>query len=384
MSPQKIILVANTDWYLYNFRLALARFLRGQGYEVLLISPSGRYASLLQQAGFRWIEWKVGRQTLAPWAEFTALLQLARLYRQEKPTLVHQHTIKPVLYGSLAARLARIPAVVNSITGRGYIFVAQDRKARLLRRVVGPLYRLAFANPHCAVIFENDVDRQYFVSQGLLQAGRAFLIEGVGVDSERFAPTPEPAGVPVIVLPARMLWDKGVGVLVDAARLLNEGETPVQGKARVALVGVPDPGNPASIDEATLRGWEAEGVVEWWGWQEDMSTVYPRCHIVTLPTVYGEGVPTALLEAAACGKPLVATDAPGCRDVVRHEMNGLLVPPNDPPALAAALRRLVDDPNLRGRMGVASRQLVLEKFTTGQVNAATLQVYESILKNDIC
>ena len=380
MIPQKVILVANTDWYLYNFRLALARFLRDQGFEVVLISPSGRYASLLQQAGFRWIEWRVGRQTLTPWAEFTALLQLARLYRQEKPALVHQHTIKPVLYGSLAARLARVPAVVNSITGRGYVFVAEDRKARLLRRVVGPLYRLAFANPHCAVIFENDVDRQYFVRQRLLHAVRARLIEGVGVDIERFTPMPEPAGAPVIVLPARMLWDKGVGVLVDAARLLNEGETPVCGKARVALVGVPDPGNPASIDEATLRGWEAEGVVEWWGWQEDMSTVYPRCHIVTLPTVYGEGVPTALLEAAACGKPLVATDAPGCRDVVRHEINGLLVPSNDPPALADALRRLAGDPDLRGRMGVASRQLVLEKFTTGQVNAATLQVYESVLK----
>jgi len=128
-----------------------------------------------------------------------------------------------------------------------------------------------------------------------------------------------------------MLWDKGVGVLVDAARLLNESKASAQGKVRVALVGVPDPGNPASIDEATLRGWVAEGVVEWWGWQEDMSTVYARGHIVTLPTVYGEGVPTALLEAAACGKPLVATDAPGCREVVRHELNGLLVPPNDRP-----------------------------------------------------
>jgi len=380
MIPLKVILVANTDWYLYNFRLALARFLRGQGFEVLLLSPSGRYTSLLQQAGFRWIEWRVGRQTLAPWAEFSALLQLARLYRQEKPTLVHQHTIKPVLYGSLAARLAHVPAVVNSITGRGYVFVAEDRKARLLRRVVGPLYRLAFATPHCAVIFENNVDCQYFIRQGLLQAERARLIEGVGVDTERFAPAPEPDGAPVVMLTARMLWDKGVGVLVEAARLLNKSEPPAKGKVRVVLVGNPDPGNPASINEAILRGWEAEGVVEWWGWQEDMSTVYPRGHIVTLPTVYGEGVPTALLEAAACGKPLVATDAPGCRDVVHHEKNGLLVPPNDPSALAAALRRLADDPELRGRMGAASRQLVLDKFTTEQVNTATLQVYESLLR----
>ena len=374
MITPKIILVANTDWYLYNFRLALARFLRSQGFEVVLISPSGRYAPLLQQAGFRWIEWKVGRQTLAPWVELFALLQLARLYRKERPALVHQHTIKPVLYGSLAARLTHVPAVVNSITGRGYVFVGDDRKARLLRGLVRPLYRMAFASPHNKAIFENDEDRQYFIREKLLPSQRAWVVEGVGVDAEHFTPAPEPAGPPIILLPARMLWDKGVGILVEASRLLRS-EVP----ARVVLVGVPDPGNPASIREDILRGWEAEGLVEWWGWHEDMRAVYQSCHIVTLPSS-GEGISTALLEAAACGKPLVATDAPGCRDIIQNGMNGLLVPPNDPAALAAALRQLIEDPDLRGRMGAASRQLVLEKFTTGLVNAATLQVYEVILK----
>lgn len=380
MIPPKILLVANTDWYLYNFRLSLARFLRSREYDILLISPPGPYVVSLQQAGFRWIEWKVGRQTLAPWAEAAALLHLARLYRREAPALVHHHTIKPVLYGSLAARLAHVPAVVNSITGRGYVYVGEDRKARLLRRLVGPFYRLAFSYPNCAVIFENDVDRQYFIGQGLLQAGQTCLIEGVGVDAERFFPTPEPEGDPVIIFPARMLWNKGAGVLMEAARQMQGGSTPGKPKVRVALVGVPDPGNPDSIDEATLRSWEAEGAIEWWGWQDDMNAVYTRCHIVALPTVYGEGVPTALLEAAACGKPLVATDAPGCREVVHSEVNGLLVPPNDPTALAVALQRLAGDPDLRGRMGVASRQLVLEKFTTQQVNTATHQVYQAILK----
>lgn len=382
MTSQKIILVANTDWYLYNFRLALARLLRGQGYEVVLVSPSGRYALLLQQAGFRWIEWKVGRKSLAPWSELRSIYQLARLYRREKPALVHHHTIKPVLYGSLASRLVGIPAAVNSITGRGYVFLGKDRKARLIRRLVRPFYRLAFSAPDRVAIFENEVDRQYFLQEGLLSAGQTQLIEGVGVDTERFLPASEPGGTPIVILPARMLWDKGVGVLAEAARLLF-GETPQDARqARVALVGIPDPGNPASVDEAVLRQWHAEKVVEWWGWQDDMRTIYQSCHIVTLPSS-GEGIPTALLEAAACGKPLVATDAPGCRDVVQHEVNGLLVPPNDPAALCAALQRLIADPGLRARMGAASRKLVLEKFTIEQINAATLQVVQTVFKNAI-
>jgi glycosyltransferase involved in cell wall biosynthesis len=193
------------------------------------------------------------------------------------------------------------------------------------------------------------------------------------VDPERFSPKPEPDGTPVILMAARMLWDKGVGVLVEAAHLLK-AQLPV----RVALVGEPDPGNPATVTWETLKKWNAEGIVEWWGWQPEMPEIYNRSHIVTLPTMYGEGVPTTLLEAAACGRPLVATDIPGCRQVVIEGQNGFLVPTNDPHALAEALKRLASDPILRGRMGEASRQLVLKKFTQAQVNARTLQVYQQV------
>jgi glycosyltransferase involved in cell wall biosynthesis len=173
-----------------------------------------------------------------------------------------------------------------------------------------------------------------------------------------------------------MLWDKGVGELVEAARLL-QGEK----QARFALAGEPDPGNPASIKESTLRGWQEEGIIEWWGWQPDMKSVYTQSHIVTLPT-YGEGVPTTLLEAAACGRPIVASNVPGCQAVVREGLNGLLVPPGDPEALADALGRLISDAGLRGRMGAAGRQLVLEKFTTTKVNSQTLDVYRKLLEAD--
>lgn len=371
---KRVVLCANTDWYLYNFRLALARYLRQEGLEVLLVSPPGAYTDALQAEGFQWYSWMIGRKSMLPWQELPALLRLASIYRQLQPDLVHHHTIKPVLYGSLAARLAGVPRIVNSITGRGYIFLGEERRARILRLVVSPVYRLALSPAHSIVIFENHMDRDYFIQHRLVPEAQTRLIEGVGVDPERYQPFKEPPGPPAVVLAARMLWDKGVGVFVEAARILKASHP----ETRFILTGLPDPGNPSSITEKVLQGWHREGIVEWWGWQADMPAVYRQCHIVALPTFYGEGVPTTLLEAAACARPLVATDIPGCDQVVLEGVNGFRVPPNDAPALAQALEYLLVDPGLRDRMGQASRQLVLQKFTHRRVNAATLEVYRAV------
>lgn len=370
----KILFVANTDWYLYNFRRSLAQFLFRQGWEIVMVSPSGPYVDILERLGYHWVSWEVGRQSLAPFQELAALNRLKDIYLREKPDLVHHFTVKPVLYGSIAARMARVPGIVNCITGLGYIFLSRDLKARLIRPLAKILYALTLRLPNCQVIFENEGDRGYFVRNRLVQAEKSHLIAGVGVDVEHFTTASEPAGVPVILFPARMLWDKGVGVLIEAARLLHTRQ-----KVRVVLVGTPDPGNPTSVDEAMLRRWEQEKVIEYWGWQEDMSTVYRQSHIVTLPSMY-EGVPTALLEAAACGKPLVATDIPGCRAIVKDGINGLLVPVHDSRALAEALEKLVIDPELRQKMGLASRQLVLEQFTDTSVNERTQAVYQTLIR----
>lgn len=370
MKP-KILLVANTDWYLYNFRLSLAQSLRQQDYRVVLVSPPGRFTENFTAQGFPWRSWEVGRKSLSPWTEARSLLALAGIYRQEQPDLIHHHTIKPVLYGSLVARVLGMQNVVNSITGRGYVFTSNDCKARWLKRLALPFYRLAFRHPNYATIFENEEDQRYFHRMKLAMPDRSWLINGVGVDPERFTPCPEQPGKPVILYSGRMLWDKGVGVLVEAARLLKN--------ARVVLVGEPDPGNPGSVDRQQLQSWHAAGLVEWWGWQSDMNQVYARSHIFAMPTMYGEGVPTVLLEAAACGKPIVATDIPGCREIVSPGLNGFLVPLDDPLALAKALQSLVDDVDLRGRMGLAGRSLILQKFTTLQVNARTVEVYRHVL-----
>ncbi len=369
----KVLLVANTDWYLYNYRLPFLHHLRQSGFEVVLVSPSGQYVPRLEQEGFRHVAWEVGRQSIAPWTEMDALFKLSAIYKCERPVLAHHFTIKPVLYGSSAARRLKIPAVVNSITGRGVVFQGQVKWARWLQPGVKLFYKQAFSHPNSAAIFENDGDRDFFLEQGFVSPGRAWVTNGVGVDAGRFSPQPEPEGVPLIVLAARLLWDKGVGTLVNAARILHE-----RMEVRVALVGQPDPGNPSSIERETLQKWVAEGVVEWWGWQEEMQKVYSGCHIVALPT-FSEGAPVSLIEAAACGKPIVATDIPGCRVVVQDGVNGFLVPVDDPQKLAEALERLARSPELRTRMGAAGRKRVLESLTFEKVNAATLRVYQTLL-----
>jgi glycosyltransferase involved in cell wall biosynthesis len=378
----KILLVANTDWYLYNFRLSLAKMLREEGFEVTLVSPGGSFVEGIRSEGFHWLEWSVGRQSMGLRGESRALWKLRLLYQREKPDLVHHFTVKPVLYGSLAARLGRGKAVVNSITGLGYLFLQQSARVRLVRWLVLGLYRQAFHQPSLGVIFENESDRDFFLGRRLLRPEQTQVIHGVGVDLAKFRPTPaldtipltrDADATPLVVLPARMLWDKGVGVMAEAARLLKQRRA-----VRVALVGASDPGNPARIPESTLQQWAAEGWVEWWGFNRDMPEVYRQAQVVALPSM-GEGLPTALLEAAACERPIVATDVPGCREVVLDGETGLLVPPNDPAALAAAVERLLDDPALRRRLGKNARQRVAQNFSDQVINEQTLAVYRSLL-----
>jgi glycosyltransferase involved in cell wall biosynthesis len=239
-----------------------------------------------------------------------------------------------------------------------------------------PLYRLAFNHGNLAVIFENANDRQTFIDLGLIAAEKTNVIQGVGVDTGRFVPTPEPEGIPIVLFPARMLLDKGLGTLIEAARILK-----AERSVRVALVGEPDPGNPATVKANTLRAWQEAGLAEWWGFQSEMETIYPQAAVVTLPSL-GEGLPTVLIEAAACGRAIVATDVAGCREVVADGVNGLLVPPNDPAALARALARLLDDPALRAGMGAAGRERVLAQFADRLIIRQIMDIYARLLPAD--
>ena len=367
----KILLVANTGWYLYNFRLLLAQTLRDQGHEVVLVSPPDDYTPRLQAAGFRWLPVEMSRRGTRPLQEARALLRLLRLYRQERPQLINHFTIKPVLYGSLAARLARIPRVVNSITGAGYVFYGSDRKSAWLRVLLRPVYRLAMRASQ--VIFQNETDREAFIRAGMVKTEQAHLIPSSGVDTRRFQASPLPPGPPVVLFAGRMLWPKGVGEFVEAARILRGEGSP----ARFWLVGNSDAGNPEHVSAEQLRQWQSEGIVEWLGWQEDMPAIIARAWVVCLPTRYGEGFPRRLLEGAASGRAVITSDAPGCAQAVVQGETGLVVPHGDPAAFAAALRELLPDARRLEAMGTAGRRFVEERFSADIIINRTMAVYFS-------
>ena len=366
----KILLFANTDWYLYNFRLAHAQALRERGDEVVLVSPDGPYGPQMQALGFRWLPFPLG----APQPESVQRAPVGGapvgLYKREKPDLVHHFTVKCVLYGSLACRLLGIRSVVNSVPGLGYVFMGSEGARKWLRGLIKASYRWLLKPTW--VVFLNPDDRSFFLENHLVDPGRAMLIRGDGVDLQRFSPQPEPVGVPLVVLPARMLWDKGVGEFVSAARILRSKGS----SARFALVGDIYKDNPASVETSQLQEWEREAVIEWWGWKEHMDAVYAQAAVVCLPS-YREGMPKTLIEAAACGRPIVASDVPGCREVVRHGVNGLLVPARDPEALAEALNDLLRNPIKRRQMGIQGRAIAEKEFSMESIISQTFALYRT-------
>jgi glycosyltransferase involved in cell wall biosynthesis len=353
----RVALVAHWDWVLYNFRLPLARRLRELGAEVTFVSPPGEYVERLGAAGLRWLPWAVSRRSLNPLTEAAAVARLVRLYRRERFTAVQHFTVKPILYGSLAAQAVGIPRVVNTFTGLGFLF-SDGATPRLLRVAVFPLLRRLLHGRRVVTVVQNEQDRDRLLRARLVPACGCRLIPGSGVDVDRFAPGPGPDGVPVALLAARLLWDKGIAEFVEAARRLRATGT----AGRFLVAGAPDPGNPRSIPEAQFARWAEEGAVEFLGRRDDMPSLLRQVHVAVLPSSYYEGVPRFLLEAAAAGLPLVASDIPGCRAVVEEGVNGFLVPPRDPTALTGALERLLRDEALRGAMGRASRAMAVERF----------------------
>ncbi len=373
----KAVLFANTDWYLYNFRRSLAVSLQQAGCDVLLLSPPGPYGEQLRALGLRWEPLPMQRRSLNPLREMALLWYLIRLLRRERPTLVHGFTIKCAVYGSLAARLAGTAARVNAVAGMGYVFTSSHVKARLLRPVVRSLLRLALGGRDARLILQNADDVDLFQRAGLVDPAHIRLIRGSGVDCAQFAGVSRRKassdGRMCVLLASRLLWDKGVGEYVAAIRQLR-----LQGRAIHALLaGAPDPGNPAAVPELTIRGWVDEGLVIWLGHVDNMVGLLGSVDVVVLPS-YREGLPRTLVEAAACGLPLITTDVPGCREVVSDGIDGLLVPMGNSEALAHAIRRLQDNPEFACRLGDAARLKAKAQFDERIVIQRTMAVYAEL------
>lgn len=371
--PKRVLFVVNDPAFFLSHRLPLGLAARERGYDVHVATGPGAAASEVRAQGFPFHEVPLSRSGRRPDAELRAIAALYKLFRELAPDLVHLVTIKPVLYGGIAARLARVPAVVSAVSGLGYVFIQRGARATATRAAVRAMYRVALGARRGRTIFQNGEDLDDFVAHKSVRRDHTVLIRGSGVDLARFRPTPEPPEPLVVMLPSRMLWDKGVGEMVEAARSLRAKHP----RVRFVLVGDTDP-NPASIPRATLEGWRDEGVVEWWGFRRDMPDVLAQAHVVVLPS-YREGLPKGLIEAAAAGRPIVTSDVPGCREVVRHEDNGLLVPVKDAVSLAAAIDRLLADPDLRRRMGARGRERAVEEFSVEGVVESTMSLYRDLL-----
>ncbi len=376
---KRVIFVSNIDTFFVSHRLTLGVAAQRAGLEVhVAAAPAGGETSI-REAGFTFHPLtRLSRKGLRPDEEIGTIADLVALYRTLRPSLVHHITIKPVLYGSWAARVSGVPAVVNAISGLGYVFLARGLGAALRRRAVQVAYRIAFGHPRQRTVFQNPQDLAYFVDAGLLRGDQAVLIRGTGVDPAAFGGrVGRPRSVPVVMLAGRMLRDKGVAEFVAAARRCWAAGA----IARFVLVGEPDVGNPASIDPQQLAAWAMDPGVEWWGHRTDMANVLGEATIVCMPS-YREGLPRVLVEAAASGLPTIATDVPGCREIVKHGETGLLVPPRDSEALAMAIQSLLVNPSDCARMGANGRKLVEAEFTIDRVAQDTMALYRLLLSAD--
>lgn len=372
---RKLLFVVNVDWFFLSHRLPIALQAIRQGYQVHIATSLTDKLEELERNGLVVHQLALDRSSARLGDAWRAVKQLWRIFRAVRPDVVHLVTIKPVLLGGLVARVAGVPAVVFAVSGLGRVFVSKGMRASVRRYLVGGLYRLALRHRNVKVIFQNPVDRSSLVRLADIPNRMVAMIRGSGVDLNQYRVAPIPPGIPVVVLAARLLADKGIVEFATAARLLKQRGC----DARFVLVGMVDKGNPLSLTTAEISAWVHTGLVEWWGYRADMPQVLANARLVVLPSYYGEGLPKILIEAAACGRVVVTTDHPGCRDAIESGVTGILVPVRNAIALADAIEDLINDPLRCQVMGNAGRALAEKAFDIQQVVAAHLEIYEELL-----
>jgi len=371
---KKLLFLITEDWYFCSHRLPLACAAKAKGFDVAVATRVSQHGPTILEHGIRLLPIRLRRRGNHLWEEFLSFLEIWRIYRTERPDIVHHVALKPLLYGSLAAALTPEIKVVNAIAGLGFVFSSRQWRARVMRPVIKLAFRLLLGRANSRVIVQNVDDRDLLIHSLNISARRVALIRGSGVNIDEYHVTPEPPGDVIVALVSRMLWDKGVGEFVAAVEQLKaEGL-----QFRAWLVGDTDPDNPAAIDPQQLQTWQREGQVEWLGHRQDIAQLWAQAHIAVLPS-YREGLPKSLLEAASCGRPIITADVPGCREIVADGVNGLLVPARSVNKLAQAMKTLISDPALRQDLGQRGRDRVLREFSEQRVIEETLAVYDALL-----
>lgn len=372
---RKILFFIPEDWYVCSHRLPLLEAVVAAGDHAVVVTRVARHRAAIEATGARLIPVRLQRGFRNPLEEARGFFELVGIYRRERPDLVHHVTPKSVLFGSLAAWLTRTPGVVNALAGLGFLFASDRWHARLLRPVVATAFRFLLGRANSRVIVQNRDDEAYFRDVLGLASAKIRLIRGAGVDTTRFRPMARPADGRIrVCVVARMLIEKGIVETVAAAAAIRATRSDVD----ILLAGETDPDSPGGIAVERLEDWNRQGNIQWLGRIDDVGGLLNTCDIALLPS-YREGLPKSLLEAAACGLPLIAADVPGCREICLDRVNGLLIPARDSGAIAAAVLKLAEDETLRREMGRASVALVEAEFRVEKVVEQTMDLYREML-----
>ena len=369
----RLLYVATEDWYFLSHRLPMARAARDAGFDVHVATRVVDGRAAIEAEGFTLHPVPFARGRVSPFGTLATIRALRRVHRMIAPAIAHHVSLQAAVLGSIAA-WGRPVRCINALTGLGYTFTSRNAKALLLRPVLSALLRLLLNRPNQTVLVQNPDDRAGMLSLGI-GADHIVTIPGSGVDVDNLQPTPEPLGPPTVAFVGRLLADKGIHTLIRAHRLLRQRGSNVE----LLIAGTPDPANPASVSEQDAADWNAEPGITWLGHVGDIASVWARAHIAVLPS-RREGLPKSLLEAAACGRPLVAADVPGCREVVRHGETGLLVPYDDATDLADAIEKLATSTELRAQYGAAARRLTVEQFSAAAIGRQTVDLYRGLVR----
>lgn len=369
--PKKTVVSSNTSWYLYNFRLPLLKELVDRGHQVFALAPYDTYVKHFHEYGIKHLDIQITRSGINPFEDIALLLKFLSIYKRHKPDIVQHFTVKPVIYGTIAARISRVKHIYNMVPGLGYVFTGTSFKKFWVQKIVRFLYRRTMLfSQH--VFFQNQDDRNYFLEHNMVDKHKTSVIPGTGVDTVKFSPRKyERKNTVTFILAARMLWDKGIKEFIDAAYTLRKKYNNID----FWLLGPVDMQNPKGISSEQLEKWNKQGTVKYFGMTDNIKAYLEKADVIVLPSYYREGLPLSLLEGAAMGMPIITTDSTGCRVVVEDGINGFLVPIKDSARLASTMEKYILNPELISSMGQASRDITVRKFDSKQVVRKILKYY---------